>query len=52
MGHLLHIGDDELGIEANGVRALQLLRRASEQVPAPAQDDLVEVIVLRARQSL
>lgn len=32
MGHRLHIGDDELGILADGERALTLLRRASQQV--------------------
>lgn len=32
LGHRLHAGDEELGIEADGARALQLLRRSSEQV--------------------
>lgn len=32
MGHRFHVGDEMLGIEADGGRALQLLRRASEQV--------------------
>lgn len=48
MGHLLHIGNDKLGIEADGVRALQLLQCASEQVPASAQGDIVEVTVLES----
>lgn len=32
LGHRLHIGDGELGIDADGDRALQLMRRASAQV--------------------
>lgn len=32
LGHRLHAGDEELGVEADGARALQLLRRSSEQV--------------------
>lgn len=32
MGHRFHVGDEILGIEADGARALQLLRGASEQV--------------------
>ena len=32
LGHRFHVGDEDLGIEADGARALQLLRHASEQV--------------------
>lgn len=32
MGHRFHVGDENLGIETDGARALQLLRCASEQV--------------------
>lgn len=31
-GHTFRIGDDELGIRKDGVRAMELLRHASEQV--------------------
>ncbi len=32
LGHRCHVGDEELGIEEDGARALQLFRRASEKV--------------------
>lgn len=32
LGHRFHVGDEELGVEPDGVRALQLLQQASEQV--------------------
>lgn len=32
LGQRFHAGDKELGIEKDGARALQLLRRSSEQV--------------------
>lgn len=32
LGHIFRIGDDELGITEDGVRAIELLRHASEQV--------------------
>lgn len=32
LGHRFHVGDQDLGIEADGARALHLLRQASEQV--------------------
>lgn len=32
LGHRFHVGDEELGIEADGARAMQLLRQASAQV--------------------
>lgn len=32
MGHRFHVGDETLGVEVDGARALQLLRGASEQV--------------------
>lgn len=41
LGHRSHVGDEELGIEADGVRALQLLRHASEQVGPTHESDKV-----------
>lgn len=35
LGQRLHAGDEELGIEADGARALQLLSRSAEQVRVP-----------------
>lgn len=32
LGNRFHVGDEDLGIEADGARALRLLRYASEQV--------------------
>lgn len=32
LGHRLHVGDDELGVDTDYARALELLNRASDQV--------------------
>lgn len=32
MGHRYHVGDETLGIPVDGLRAFQLLRRASDKV--------------------